>query len=114
MKVRDADKRRAEALLAGIARRKVRISEDFYEIGLSLSELLKKKLYFALGHGSFEEMLKAHDVMSWSRAQKGTRRARGDPGGRSDLEFSARARSCLPRAIPQRERATVGHAAHFA
>lgn len=70
VKVRDADKRRAEALLAGIARRKVRISEDFYEIGLSLSELLKKKLYFALGHGSFEEMLKAHDVMSWSRAKQ--------------------------------------------
>lgn len=70
MKIRDADKRRAEALLAGIARRKVRIAEDFYEIGLALSELLKKKLYLALGHKSFREMLSASDVMSWSKAKQ--------------------------------------------
>ncbi len=70
VEVRGADQRRAEALLAGIARRKVRIAEDFYDIGLALSELLKKKLYLALGHKSFREMLSARDVMSWSRAKQ--------------------------------------------
>ncbi len=70
VKVREADKRRAEALLAGIARRKARIAEDFYEIGLALSELLKKKLYFALGHRSFQEMLAARDVMGTTRAKQ--------------------------------------------
>lgn len=70
VKVREADKRRAEALLAGIDRRKARIAEDFYDIGLALSELLKKKLHVALGYRSFQEMLAARGVMGATRAKQ--------------------------------------------
>ena len=68
-KVSAADRSRAESLLAEIARRKERIAEDFYDIGLALSQLFKKKLHLALGHRSFEEMLKARDVVSPSTAR---------------------------------------------
>lgn len=70
IKIREADKRRAEEMLAAIARRKERIAEDFYEIGKALRELSRKKLYLALGHASFEEMLAARDVMSLTSAKK--------------------------------------------
>lgn len=69
-KIRESDKRRADELLASIARRKERISEDFYEIGKALRELLRKKLFVALGHKSFAEMLAARDVMSAMTAKK--------------------------------------------
>jgi hypothetical protein len=69
-KIREGDRRRAEELLASIARRKERISEDFYEIGKSLRELLRKKLYVALGHESFAEMLAARNVMGAMTAKR--------------------------------------------
>jgi hypothetical protein len=65
-----ADLRRAEALLKEIARRKARIAEEFYDIGEALRELQHKKLYVALGHGSFGEMLSSRNVMSRSQAHK--------------------------------------------
>jgi hypothetical protein len=64
------DRARAEALLALVARRKQRIVEDFYDIGEALRELLRKELYRALGHRSFEEMLRARGVMSAEQARK--------------------------------------------
>ncbi|MBK8257912.1 MAG: hypothetical protein IPK82_35255 [Polyangiaceae bacterium] len=69
-KVREGDKRRAEELLASIARRKERITEDFYEIGTALRELLRKKLYVALGHASFADMLSARNVMGAMTAKR--------------------------------------------
>ncbi len=69
-KIREADKRHAETLLLLIERRKARISEDFYEIGKALRELKQKKLYLAAGFRSFEEMLKARDVISLTSAKK--------------------------------------------
>lgn len=69
-KIREADTRDAEALLGLIARRKARISEDFYEIGRALRDLLKKKLHLALGYASFKEMLQKRDVMSVTAAKK--------------------------------------------
>lgn len=69
-KIREADKRDAESLLELIARRKARISEDFYEIGKALRDLLKKKLYLALHFKSFKEMLQKRDVMSVTAAKK--------------------------------------------
>jgi hypothetical protein len=65
-----ADRTRAEALLDGIARRKARIAEDFYDIGEALRELLKKKLHLALGFTTFAEMLKARRVMGTTQAYK--------------------------------------------
>jgi hypothetical protein len=50
--------------------RKQRIAEDFYDIGLSLEELLKKKLYLPLGYKSFADMLRGRAVMSAAQANK--------------------------------------------
>jgi hypothetical protein len=61
---------RGEALLALVERRKQRIVEDFYDIGLALRELRDDKLYEALGHPSFEALLDAHALMSSSSAKK--------------------------------------------
>lgn len=68
-KVSAADRARAESLLAEVGRRKERIAEDFYDIGLALSQLSKKKLYLALGYPSFEAMLKEREVMSPTTAR---------------------------------------------
>jgi hypothetical protein len=62
--------RRAHALVALILRRKHRIMEDFYELGTALRELLEKKLYVALGHASFDELLEKHDLMGRTQAYK--------------------------------------------
>jgi hypothetical protein len=68
--VSSAARQRAESLLAEIARRKQRIAEDFYDIGLSLKELLNKKLHLPLGYKSFADMLRARAVMSLAQANK--------------------------------------------
>lgn len=66
-----SDKRaRGEALLALIERRKQRIVEDFYDLGLALKELLDDELYVALGHRTFAELLSARNVVSASSAKK--------------------------------------------
>ena len=62
--------RRCEELLAEIARRKQRIAEDFYDIGLALREIKKKKLYAALGHRSLTSLLEARGVLGKSQAAK--------------------------------------------
>ena len=69
-KISAAARERAESLLAEIKRRLQRISEDFYDIGLALRELLKKKLHVALGYTSFGAMLAAHDLLSETQARK--------------------------------------------
>ncbi len=60
--------KRARELLDLIARRMQRITEDFYDIGAALRELHEKKLFAALGFSSLAELLKAHRLMSRSRA----------------------------------------------
>ena len=65
-----AGRTRGEELLAEIARRMVNIAEAFYEVGEALRELLSKKLYIALGYRSFQEMLAARNVMSFSQANR--------------------------------------------
>ncbi len=50
--------------------RKARIAEDFFEIGEALREILKKKLYVALGYESFAELLTKRQVMSPRTADK--------------------------------------------
>ncbi len=63
-------KDRASELLDMIARRKTRILEDFYDIGVALTELNDKQLYLALGFKSFAELLEKHDVMGYSQAKR--------------------------------------------
>lgn len=71
--------KRAEALLELIARRKGRIAEDFYDIGEALREILDKKLYVALGHRSFGELLEQRAVMGRTQASKLVSIARAVP-----------------------------------
>lgn len=61
---------RAESLLAEIERRKQRIAEDFYDIGVNLRELSEKKLFGALGYPTFAAMLAERKVMSLSQAHR--------------------------------------------
>src|SRR5688572_5563839 len=66
----EANRKRAESLLAEIARRLPGIAEHFYDIGKALLEIQKKKLFLALGYSSFSEMLAARNVMSPTQANK--------------------------------------------
>lgn len=66
----EADRRRAEELLAEIARRMGHIAEEFYDIGRALLELQKRKLFAALGYSSFAAMLTERKMMSVSTAHR--------------------------------------------
>ncbi len=57
-------------LLAEIVRWKLRIAADFYDIGEALREIQNKKLYRALGHAKFADMLKARRVMGATQAYR--------------------------------------------
>lgn len=61
---------RATVLLQKIAKRKARIAQDFWFIGVFLRELLRHKLYAALGFDSFRSMLAQHRVVSFTLAKK--------------------------------------------
>ncbi len=69
-KISAAATARAEDLLAEISRRKQRIAEDFYDIGLALLEIQKKKLHAALGYVSFAALLQERNVLGLSQAHK--------------------------------------------
>ena len=60
---------RAEELLALIERRKAQIADAFYDVGEALKELLRGKLYLALGHASFEDLLEKRRVLGYTRAK---------------------------------------------
>lgn len=77
--ISSAARTRAESLLAEIERRKLRIAEDFYDIGVGLRELSEKKLFGALGFPSFAAMLTDRKVMSLSQAHRLIRIARSLP-----------------------------------
>jgi len=66
----ESSRRKAEALIANIARRMDRFAESFYEVGVALKELLEKKLHLALGYASFKEMLATRDVLGLTRAKQ--------------------------------------------
>ncbi len=68
--VTNANKKRGQLLLDLIERRAARMTEDFYEVGKALKELLEKKLYVALGFASFEAMLDAQGVIGATQARK--------------------------------------------
>ena len=69
-KVSASDRAKAESLLSEIARRKQRIAEDFYEIGLALRDLSKQRMYVALGFSSFDALLTGRDVMGRTTAMR--------------------------------------------
>ena len=63
-----AGSRRANDLLELVVRRMQRITEDFYDIGEALRELQDKKLFRVLGFKTLGDLLKAHKLMSRSKA----------------------------------------------
>ncbi len=69
-KVSAADRAKAESLLSEIGRRRERIAEEFYEIGLALRELSKPKLFTALGYSSFGALLKERGVLGETTARR--------------------------------------------
>lgn len=69
-KTESASAWRAEELLALVGRRKPRILEDFYDLGVALRVLLDKKLYAALGYASFYERLVKRDVLGRTQTYK--------------------------------------------
>ncbi len=73
------NKRRATSMLALIERRKTRITEDFYDIGEALKEILDAKLYLSIGFESFDQMLEARKVMAHTQAFKLIRLVEGIP-----------------------------------
>ncbi len=65
-----AASRRVAELLDLIERKKKLIGESFYEIGLALREIKKKKLYASLGYKSFVALLDDRDVLGHTQASK--------------------------------------------
>lgn len=63
-----AKREKATALIALIARRKSEILENFYDIGEALLELKEKRLFLALNHSSFEDMLKERTTIGHAQA----------------------------------------------
>lgn len=62
---------RAEALTDSILRRKSRIAEEFYDLGLELTQLKVKKLYRKVyGFTTFSDFLEARDLYSPTQARK--------------------------------------------
>lgn len=61
---------RAHDLLAHIQRNATAIKEAFFEIGQALAELNNNRLYLALGHQTFAEMLTARGLFSQAQANK--------------------------------------------
>lgn len=65
-----ADRKRAEALLAEIRDREARVVRNFYEMGVALKKLKASALHRALGHASFDVMLRERKLMSRTKAYK--------------------------------------------
>jgi len=65
-----AQKKRLESLLETIERRKARIVEDFYDIGVAFKEIIDKKLFLQAGYASFGELVDARKIMGKSQAYK--------------------------------------------
>jgi len=65
-----AGQKRGLELLSLIARKKIEIADALYDVGDALRELEKKRLYVALGHQSFDDMLEKRSIMSRSQAFK--------------------------------------------
>ena len=98
-----AARRKAERLLADIATRKARITSDFYAIGAALDVIMRERLYAALGHASFDEMLAERKVMGRSQAYKLLAVVRALPKRKATelgLE-KASALAQLPKATPE-------------
>ena len=66
----EANRKKLSALEALIRRRLATVVESFYDIGLALTEILKKKLYAVGGYASLEAYLAATKLISSAQAMK--------------------------------------------
>ena len=74
-----AAQKRLASLLEMIERRKARIVEDFYDIGVALKEIVDKKLYLQAGYASFGDLIDARKIMGKTQAFKLVSIARAVP-----------------------------------
>jgi hypothetical protein len=65
-----AHRKKLASLERLIRRRLATVVESFYDIGVALTEILKKKLYAAGGHGSLEAYLAATKLIGVAQAMK--------------------------------------------
>lgn len=65
-----ATRRLGEELIADVAMRRERIAKDFYEIGASLQQLSRKRVYRALGFDNFDALLKERGILGRMQATK--------------------------------------------
>lgn len=63
-------KQKCDELIALIERRRTRIAEDFYDIGIALRTILREKLYEAGGYGSFAALVERRRLMSRATAMR--------------------------------------------
>lgn len=64
------NKKLAERLIVDIEKRKARISDDFYQIGVALKALSAPALYQALGYASFRKLLRERRLLNATTAYK--------------------------------------------
>jgi hypothetical protein len=69
-KKRDRDKAEAADLVGIIHRRRDRIAEDFYDIGVALAKLREARLYRALGYARFADLVEHEVGVSDTQAYK--------------------------------------------
>lgn len=74
-----AAQKRLASLLETIERRKARIVEDFYDIGVALKEIVDKKLYLQAGYASFSDLIDGRKIMGKTQAFKLVSIARAVP-----------------------------------
>ncbi|MBK8219276.1 MAG: hypothetical protein IPK71_36590 [Myxococcales bacterium] len=74
-----AAQKRLASLLETIERRKARIVEDFYDIGVALKEIVDKKLYLQAGYASFGDLIDGRKIMGKTQAFKLVSIARAVP-----------------------------------
>lgn len=74
-----AAQKRLASLLEMIERRKARIVEDFYDIGVALREIVDKKLYLQAGYASFGDLIDGRKIMGKTQAFKLVAIARAVP-----------------------------------
>lgn len=63
-------RQRAEGLVVEVQKRRQRIADDYYELGVALRKLSHPRMYRALGYASFEELLDGRRLGSRMQALK--------------------------------------------
>lgn len=66
----DLARQEAQGLVVEVKKRRQRIADDFYEIGVALRKLARPRMYRALGYATFEELVTGRRLCSRVQAFK--------------------------------------------